>query len=67
MQESKNFCSNYLTKFSVDLNGIWYAVDERHTHCILFIQYLRREPYACDFVIKPLMLAYIQTFKDQCL
>ena len=37
--ESKNCCANYLTKFSVDMNGIWYTVQtcwchEPHTHFI---------------------------------
>ena len=44
--ESKNFCSNYLTNFSINLDGIWYAVetcwaDESHSHFILLDQYSR--------------------------
>ena len=40
MLESKNLCTKYLTKFSVDLNGILYTVetfwcDEPHTHFII--------------------------------
>ena len=27
MRESKNLCTNYLTKFSNDLDGIWYTVE----------------------------------------
>ena len=27
MRESKNFCANYLTNFSIDLNGIHCTVD----------------------------------------
>ena len=27
MWESKNFYAYYLTKFSIRLNGIWYAVE----------------------------------------
>ena len=27
MQESKNFCANYLTKFSIDLDGIGHTVE----------------------------------------
>ena len=27
MQESKNFCTNYLTKFSIDLNGMCFTVE----------------------------------------
>ena len=39
-----NFCASYLTKISIDLNGIWCTVDTRwcdepHTLLILFIQY----------------------------
>ena len=42
MQESKNFCPNYLTKFAIDLNGIWYTVEtcwccEVHTYFVLLI------------------------------
>ena len=35
MQESKNFCSNYPTKFSITLDGIWQFVDELHSHLFL--------------------------------
>ena len=47
-QESKepNFCSSYLTKISVNLDGIWYTFetcwcDEPHTNFISSILYLR--------------------------
>ena len=45
LQEKKMLCTNNFTKFSIDLNGIWYAVetfvvvvvDEPHTHFVLYI------------------------------
>ena len=44
MQESKSFCTNYLTKLSIDLNGIWYSVetfvsDQSYTHFVMADQY----------------------------
>ena len=41
MREGKNSSTNYLTKFSMDLNGIWHTVetcwcDETHTHFISY-------------------------------
>ena len=46
------FCTNYLKKFSIDLNRIWHTVvicwcDEPYTHFISSIQW--REPYLSDF------------------
>ena len=43
MQEINSFCTIYLTKFTMSLNGIWFAIetyccDEPHTHFILSIQ-----------------------------
>ena len=53
MQESKDFCTNYLTKFSIDLNGIcstvetcWY--DEPHTILAQLFTVQGRKPYICD-------------------
>ena len=39
-----------ISQFSIDLNGIWYAIqpcwwDELHSHFISSIQYSGREPY----------------------
>ena len=65
-ERARNFCGSYLTKFSIDLDRMWWTVetclcDEPHTVLISFIQ--RREPYLCDFVkIKLLTLACIQIF-----
>ena len=75
MQESKNLGVNYLTKFSVNLNGIGCTIetcwcDELYVlilSCPVNIQ--GREPYLSDFIIKkkknpnPKMLVCIQTFK----
>ena len=46
-----------LTKFSIDLNGIWDTIeicwcDDPHTHFILSVQYPRERTYVCDFVQK---------------
>ena len=38
-KQKKKFCISYLTKFSIDLDGIWS--DEPHTHLISAIQYSR--------------------------
>ena len=46
VQESKIFCTNYLTKLSIDLNGIWHTFNtcwyhEPHTHFMSSSQYSR--------------------------
>ena len=42
MQEFIQFCTNYLTKFSVDLDGNWHFVEI----CLISIQ--GRRPFLCD-------------------
>ena len=44
VRESKNFCANYLSKFLIDLNWIWYTIetcwcDEPHIHSMLSIEH----------------------------
>ena len=77
MQESKNVCANYLTKFSIDLNGTWYTVEtcwcnDPHAYsfsCPFNIQ--GREPYLNDLKKKKkkktVTLVCIQTFTDRFL
>ena len=56
VREKDKFCINYLTKFEIDLNGIWYAfetcwLDEPHTHYIISsIEYSRKRTLIYDFV-----------------
>ena len=48
----KNFCSNYLTRFSFNLNGIWFTVeacwhDEHQTH------------YSCPLNVERTLLVWV--------
>ena len=62
MWESKHFHANYLTKFSIDLDGIFYTVetrrcDEPHTHFISSIQYSRERTLLVWFFFKKINIA----------
>ena len=61
VRESKNFCTNYLIKFPIDLDGTWYAVE---TCWVLFnfvfilscpVNIPGREPYLGDCVKKEII------------
>ena len=70
MLESKNFCANYLTKFLIDLNGIWstvvtYQCDEPHTHFLFHLFNIQgREPYLSDFITKKKKKINISLYSD---
>ena len=68
--ESKNFCTSFLTKFSVDLNGIWFTdvtwCDEPHLDFIVSIQFSGGRTLHIWFCIKKilknlLVFRYLQT------
>ena len=59
VQESKNFCASYLTKFSVAMNGIGHTVDTRwydelHIQSIFSIKYSQEENPAHVILFKNL-------------
>ena len=56
-KKSKNFCSNYVTKFSITLSGIWYIVEICWCLNVVLISshsftIQGREPYLCDLIKK---------------
>ena len=59
--ESKNFCINYLTKFSIDIDGIWYTV---RLVCVMNLMFILscpfniqgRKQHWCDFVEKKMYI-----------
>ena len=60
MQESKTFCTNFLRKVAIDLDGILYTIetcrcDEPHTHFMIshVLKSQGKEPYLYDFEKKP--------------
>ena len=64
-----------ISKFSINLEGMWYAVDtcwcDVNLIVILILSHpfniQGREPYSCDFIKKEFMLACIQTFTGRFL
>ena len=71
VQNSRNFCANYLMKFSIDVDGIWYTVetcwsDELHT-LSLWSDWYWRERNSCGSVKKNFSVGLFQTFTDRLL
>ena len=55
MQESEHFCASYITKFSVELGGIWCALetcwpDGPHLISFQLINIQGRKPNLGDFI-----------------